>query len=196
MPLFDKWRTSNFVNPTPDSVIGQVQQPAATPAPPPAELSQQKTNYDQQTAEYNNLLSDYERQVRGLDYANQAHTRTSSLWDQLEQQRQAGSPYGGNRFYSQGEIYQYDPTAGTYRGSISNQMIGAPQPFQTPQLTMSDPGDYETYMAEDPYFQYLASQQAAPPPLSTEPTKTVRPPSPGWGWIWRNNRWVRVASDK
>jgi hypothetical protein len=170
--------------------------------PDPQVLADQQASYDQRTAQYDALVSDYDRQLRGLGYAHQAHNRRSSLWDQLEQQRQAGSPYGGNRFYSQGEIYQYDPNTQMYRGSISNQMIGMPQTFQTPELTARDPGSYEDYMAEDPYFQYLANQQAA---AATPQAVTVRSPQPepkykpsrviadnsGRDWYWDGYTWVQ-----
>jgi len=178
------------------SILGQIGQPATqSMVAPVVTPEQQKTQYDQRTAEYNRLRSDYDQQLRGLDYSHQAYNRTGGLWNQLEQQRQSGGGYGNNRFYMNGEIYNYNPEMGTYQGAISRQVLAAPQEYQAPQLTMTDPGTYEAYMSEDPYYQ--SQQTSTTPAATTEPTRPAAPgpTSPTGGaryyWTWNGDRWIR-----
>ena len=82
-----------------------------------------------------------------------------------------GGGYGGNRFYHQGEIYNYDPEAGSYRGSISGQMLAQPGQYQAPALA-TNPGSYDDYMADDPYYQMLQEQNA--PVAEPDPEPELR----------------------
>ena len=165
---------------------------------PQSPMAAQESEYDRLTGEYNAQASDYDRSVRNLGYSKQAYDRQGMGWNQLEQQRGNGGGYGDNRFYHQGEIYNYDPAAGNYRGSISGQMLAQPGQYQQPELA-PNPGPYEDYMADDPYYQHLEAQKAAAA-LAKEPKEPERPPEPNgkppgggrWGWNDRYNEWMPI----
>ena len=137
-------------------------------------IADQESEYDRLTGEYNAQASDYDRSVRNLSYSKQAYDRQGRGWNQLEQQRNDGGGYGGNRFYHQGEIYNYDPEAGSYRGSISGQMLAQPGQYQQPALA-SNPGSYDDYMANDPYYQHLEDLKAAAAVPEPEPEPEAAP---------------------
>jgi len=165
---------------------------------PQSPIADQESEYDRLTGEYNALASDYDRSVRDLSYSKQAYDRQGMGWNQLEQQRGNGGGYGDNRFYHQGEIYNYDPEAGSYRGSISGQMLAQPGQYQQPELA-PNPGPHEDYMADDPYYQHLEEQKAAAA-LAKEPKEPERPPEPEgkppgggrWGWNDRYSEWMPI----
>ena len=175
----------------------------------PQQLAELQTAYDQRAGQYNALQSDYDRGLRMLDYSKRTYDRSNSLWDQLERQRMAGGGYGSNRYYTEGEIYNYDPTTGTYRGSLSGMAVGAPSEYVAPTLPTA-PIPYADYMADDPYYQILQDStnpnfgtvgDVAPPVDTGGDTGSIRPPKPpavdAWIWKWDEGRgeWVKVRDD-
>ena len=86
-------------------------------------------------------------------YAQSVYDRQNSAYNRLEQLRSTGGGYGRDRFYSQGEIYSYDPTLQGYRGSISGSIIQQPQGER--------PAEYEGYANNGQMFP-VTSETSAP----------------------------------
>ena len=129
------------------------------PTPDPQTL---RDDYYARQLEYEDMLKAFLTSQQNANYGWDRWNQGSNIYNQMEQQRESGSPYGNNRFYNQGEIYEYDPATGSYRGSISNRVIAQPTDYVQPELA-PHPGDYDDWMASDPYYQELQEPSAQQP---------------------------------
>jgi hypothetical protein len=129
------------------------------PTPDPQTL---RDDYYARQLEYEDMLKAFQTSQQNANYGWNRWNQGSNIYNQMEQQRESGSPYGNNRFYNQGEIYEYDPATGSYRGSISNRVIAQPTDYVQPELA-PHPGDYDDWMASDPYYQELQEPSTQQP---------------------------------
>jgi len=163
----------------------------------PEELQEIRQTYYTRQDEFDRLSNLYEDR----QYTNQAHEEAQqqqgNRYNRLQDQQTSGGGYGQNRFFQNGEIYNYDPATGLYRGSMSGNVLNqqSTQPYVDPN-PVANPGRYNTYMANDPYYQILQD-----PNNPNNPNYDVRPPKPTKGeyghkkWEWNGSRWVLTTDD-
>ena len=146
---------ARLTNPATDFFQGN--RPSGTGGIKPASSVDPESQFNIRDAEYNWQRGQYDDWVQNLTQSQTRHNRSNTLFNQLEQQRGNNAGYGNNRFYANGEIYNYNPQTGAYQGSISGNTIGQQPAWDasTQGAPPVNPGSYEDYMADDPYYQSL-----------------------------------------
>jgi hypothetical protein len=143
-------------------------------------ITKLQEQYNTQGQNYSTALDEYNQGSITQGYEQRNHTQEGNLYAKLEQQRAAGGGYGNNRFYSSGEIYNFDPNSNIYTGSISGNTIQDPGEYSASEL--NNPGSFGDYMSDDPWHQILQNPGNVNNPNYSAPiTPAVAPPPPEVG---------------
>ena len=112
-----------------------------------------KAEYDLIDEQYTLDLGLYDEGFERNRLGQSVFDRDQGTVNQLEQSRLGGGGYGNDRYYANGEIYNYDPATSQYRGSISGRMVDPSGSF-TPE-DIGDAPNRDTYFEGNPWYDVL-----------------------------------------